>query len=152
MTTTVPHSHSDQDEKAVLFFRRVKKDLGIPSTRKMVTLVGRVLSYLIKGLPVAQASVLINRLPGLFQMILLKDWRYNVIEQRSFDHIDELVDRMFEEDQKLPHSLFASEVETLNMVVTILSRLDKYLDFFSYKILNDACIEELRQIPLEDAA
>jgi uncharacterized protein (DUF2267 family) len=152
MTPTASITYSDQEERAVLFFRRVKKDLGIPSTQKMVTLVSRVLAHLLKVMPLAQASVLINKLPDIFKMLLLKDWKYSVVDPRAYDHLDELVDRLYEEDRNHPHSLFASEVEALNMVIVILSRLDKYLNFFSFKALNDSCVEELRQIPLEDAA
>lgn len=151
MTPATQNTFTAQ-ERAVMFFRHVKKDLSIPSTRQTVTLVGRVLSHLIRGMTVQQTSTLLNQLPDLFQILLLKDWRYNNADHKSYSHLDEFVDRIYEEDQKLQNSLFASEVEALGIVIVILRRLDKYLNLFSYKILEDSWVEELRQIPLEDAA
>jgi len=151
MTPAIQSTYS-ADELAVMFFRQVKKDLAIASTRQLVSLVGLVLSHLIRGMSIQKTSMLMNRLPHLFQMLLLKDWRHHRDDQAQYAHLDELVDRIFEEDQKLTNSLLASEVAAMNVVIVILRRLDQYVSLFSYKVLKDSWVEELRQIPLEDAA
>ncbi len=139
------------DERAVLFFRQIKRELGISSTTRLVKLVSRVLSLFVRGLNREQVSRLFSRLPDIFQMLLLREWN-GPGERRSFAHLDEFVDQVYEEDRKLPKSFFVSEVETLNSVIVILKRLDKYMDLFSAHVLDDAWIEELKQIPMEDAA
>jgi uncharacterized protein (DUF2267 family) len=136
--TPASQSTYTADELAVMFFRQVKKDLAIPSTRQMVSLVGLVLSHLIRGMSIQKTSVLLNRLPNLFQMLLLKDWRYNNVDEVQCAHLDELVDRIFEEDQKLTNSLLASDVAAINAIIVILRRLDQYVSLFSYKVLKDS--------------
>jgi len=146
---TVLHVYSP-DEKAVLFFRHVKKELGILSTQDLVKLVDKVLSHLRSGLSNAQIKKLIDQLPGVFQLMLIRGWRINE-EKKSFKHLDEFVELIYTEDRNSAHSLFATEVETLNAVIVVLRKLDKYLNLFSFNILKYPMVEELKQVPLEGA-
>ena len=139
------------EENAVLFFRQVKKELGIPSTQHIVKLVSKVLSHLRKGLSMSQTFALLDRLPGVFQLMIIQEWQPNE-QKKAFKHLDEFVENLYEEDKKSPTSLFATEVETLNAVIVVLQKLDKYLNLFSYNILKYPMIEELKQVPVEDAA
>ena len=139
------------EEQAVLFFRHVKKELGIVSTRHLVKLVSKVVSHLRSGLSHAQITKLVNHLPGVFQLMLVHEWRSDE-ERKSFTHLDEFVESIYAEDRKSAHSIFTTEVETLNAVIVVLRKLDKYLNLFSYDILTYPMMEELKQIPVEDAA
>jgi|SRR5688572_33385673 len=145
------HDERSQEERSMIFFRNVKRALGISSTMSIVQLVGKVLTQVCHTLSKQQVSALINRLPGAFQPMLLKE-TIRSAAQRSYSHLDELVENMYEEDRRSAHPQFSTEVEALNAVVIILRKLDKYLDIFSYNILKPQWVEGLRQIPLEDAA
>jgi len=139
------------EEKAVLFFRHVKKELGIPSTEQIVKLVSKVVSHLRSGLTNAQITRLVDHLPGVFQFMLIHEWIPNE-KKKSFTHLDEFVESIYAEDRKSSSSVFATEVETLHAVIVVLRKLDKYLNLFSFGILKHPMMEELKQIPVEDAA
>lgn len=153
MTTTfnsLPENYSPE-ENAVIFFRNVKRDMGIGSTKQLVQIVGKVLSQLGRGMSPAQAKIALNRLPEIFHPLLLKNWTGKQSGE-TFVHLDELVESIYEDDRKSANALFSTEVEVLNAVVIILRKLDKYLNLFSHNILQHQLVEGLRQIPLEDAA
>lgn len=146
----IQDEHS-QEERSVFFFRNAKRALGISSTIRMVQLVGKVLGHVCRNLSTQQVVTLIGRLPGTFQPLLLKETIKSAAHQ-SYDHLDELVENMYDEDRRSADPQFSTEVEALNAVVIILRKLDKYLNIFSYNILKPQWVEGLRQIPLEDAA
>ena len=140
-----------QEERSVIFFRNVKRALGISSTVSMVQMVGKVLAHVCRNLSGQQVSALISRLPGAFRPLLLKETMKSDAQQ-SYSHLDELVEDMYLEDRRSANPQFSTEVEALNSVVVILRKLDKYLNIFSFNILKPQWVEGLRQIPLEDAA
>lgn len=140
------------EENAILFFRHVKKELGISSSRHLVKLVGKVIAHIRKDLSVYQILKLVNHLPGIFQLMLMNHSKnQGVQEQSEYQHLDEFVESLYEEDRKSSHSVFSTEVEALNAVVVVLRKMDKYLNLFSYNILKYPVVKELKQIPLEDA-
>jgi hypothetical protein len=143
--------HFSPEESSMIFFRNVKRALGISSTISIVQLVSKVLGHVCRNLSKQQIVALIGRLPGTFQPILLKE-TVRSGDKRSYSHLDELVENMYQEDRRSEHPQFSTEVEALNAVVVILRKLDKYLNIFSYNILKPHWVEGLRQIPLEDAA
>lgn len=145
--------NNSQEYKSVIFFRNVKRALGISSTSSMMALVGKVLSHVCRNLSKQQVNTLISRLPGAFQPLLFGQASENRDRnQPCFCYLDELVENMYEEDRRSEHPQFSTEVEALNAVVVVLRKLDKYLNIFSYNILKPQWVEGLRQIPLEDAA
>ena len=139
------------EESSVIFFRNVKRALGISSTQSMVRLVSKVLTHVCRSLSKQQVTAFVNKLPGMFQPLLFRDVNEQP-NQVPLAHLDELVESIYEEDRKSEHPQFSTEVEALNAVVVILRKLDKYLNIFSYNILKPKWVEGLRQIPLEDAA
>jgi len=139
------------EERSVIFFRNVKRALGISSTQAMVRLVSKVLTHVCRNLNKQQATALVNRLPGIFQPLLFKDVTFPS-QQVPLTHLDELVESIYEDDRNSEHPQFSTEVQALDAVVVILRKLDKYLNIFSYNILNPRWVEGLRRIPLEDAA
>ena len=140
------------DENAVLFFRHVKKELGIPSSKQMVKLVEKVIAHVRKDLSITQILKLVNHLPGIFHLMILNHPKHQGTEEQStFLHLDEFVESIYEEDKRTGHPVFSTEVEALNAVVIVLRRMDKYLNLFIYNILKYPIVKELQQIPLEDS-
>jgi uncharacterized protein (DUF2267 family) len=150
MTASLNYTYSPE-ENAALFFRHVKKELGIPSTKHLVKIVSKVVTHLRSSLSNAQITNLVSRLPEVFQLMLIHKWEPNE-EKKTFTHLDEFVESIYAEDRESLDSIFATEVETLQAVIIILRKLDKYLHLFSFDILKHPMMEELKQIPMEDVA
>lgn len=150
MVTTL-NAGSSAEERSVIFFRNVKRVLGISSTQAMVRLVSKVLTHVCRNLNKQQVNTLVSRLPGIFQPLLFREASMPA-QQAPFTHLDELVESIYEEDRNSEHPQFSTEVQALDAVVVILRKLDKYLNIFSYNILNPRWVDGLRRIPLEDAA
>jgi uncharacterized protein (DUF2267 family) len=150
MDNTEAAASYSPEEKSVIFFRHVKRDLGIRSTRKVITLVGQVLNHLRSGMSLQQAKGFLNKMPGIFQLLFISSWKGAETRKEEYVHLDELVDRIYSDDRSSEKS-FGSEVEAMNAVVVILKKLDRYLDFFSQDVLGRPMAEELRQIHLEGA-
>ena len=141
------------EEKVVLFFRHIKKELGASSTLQIVQLVAKIFAHIRRGLSAAQLTGLINQMPGIFQILLGQpDKEPSPENTRGYSHLDELVESIYEEDKKSAHSLFSTEVEVLNAVVLVLRKMDKYMNLFSYNVLKFPVVNELQQIPIEDPA
>ena len=142
---------STADEKSVIFFKNVKRALGISSTVSIVRLVSKVMAHVCMNLSGQQVTNLANRLPGTIRSMLFLE-SIKSEDRPRYSHLDELVENMYAEDRRSEHPQFSTEVEALNAVVIVLQKLDKYLNIFSYNILKPHWVEGLRQIPLEDAA
>jgi hypothetical protein len=136
------------EENSVIFFRHVKRDLGIPSTKQMVRLVDTVLSKIQSGLNDEQSRQLVSILPGPLQLLAAKN-RKNRQATRPIAHLDELVEDVYEEDRKSGSKVLKTEVHALNAVVVILRQLDKYLNLFSYNFLKFPVVQGLKQVPVE---
>lgn len=148
MVTASSENYSPE-ENSVIFFRHVKRDLGIPSTKQMVRLVDTVLSRIQCGLNDEQTRQLYSMLPGPLQLLAAKN-RKNEQVARPITHLDELVEDVYEEDRKSGSHVLKTEVHALNAVVVILRKLDKYLNLFSYNFLRFPVVHGLKQIPLEN--
>jgi len=139
------------EERVVLFFRHIKKELGATSTLQIVQLVGKIVAHIRRGLSATQLTRLVNQLPGIFQIMLGQPESASTpANSCRYSHLDELVEGIYEEDKKSPHSLFSTEVEVLNAVVLVLQKMDKYMNLFSYNVLKYPVVKELQQIPIED--
>jgi uncharacterized protein (DUF2267 family) len=135
------------EELAVKFFGEIKNELGFTSTKKIVFLVRSVISQLRKNLSHEQAASFIQRMPSLFQLLFISNWKYNE-KETSINHLDEIVDGVYQGNQKL----FASEIETLNAVIVVLKKLDKFFSLLGLDILHYSLKQELKQVAMEDAA
>jgi uncharacterized protein (DUF2267 family) len=138
---------SQQEEKSIQFFREIKHDLGSSSMIKIVKLVRVVLSQIRKSLSHEQATIFIKSLPSVFQLLFIANWKYNEsnAEAGSIRHLDELIDTLYEQDQKSGACLFHTEIDTLNTVILILTKLDKFFGAMGLKIFQHSLTEELRQ-------
>lgn len=149
MTSTL--TYTDQDEQSIRFFKEIKSHLGLRSTRKLVRLVRAVLSQLRKTLSHEQSSVVIKTLPSLFQLLFVANWKYDD-RQIPIMHLDELVDHIYQEDRKQKRSLFTSEIDTLNSVILVITKLDKFFGILGLNVFRYSLTQELKQAVTDDAA
>jgi len=149
MITTL--TYADQDEQSVRFFKEVKSNLGVRSTLKLVRLVRAVLSQLRRTLSHEQSSMVIKSLPSLFQLLFVANWKY-ADKHEPIMHLDELVDHVYQEDRKQEHSLFKSEIDTLNSVILVISKLDKFFGILGLNVFRYSLTQELKQAVIEDPA
>lgn len=146
-----PINYSDQEEQSIRFFNEVKNNLGARSTKKIVRLVRTVLAQLRRTLSHEQATVLIKSLPSLFQLLFVTNWKYEE-SQTQVKHLDELVENVYEEDKKSHDSVFTSEIDTLNSVILVLTKLDKFFGLLGLNVLKYSLTQELKQAVIEDPA
>jgi len=152
MTTSL--NLSEQEEKSIQFFREIKHDLGSSSMVKIVKLVRMVLSQIRKSLSHEQATIFIKSLPSLFQLLFIANWKYNESNEvaGSIHHLDELIDSLYDQDRKSGACLFHSEIDTLNSVILILTKLDKFFGAMGLKIFQHSLTQELKQAASSNVA
>ncbi|HTE31014.1 MAG TPA: DUF2267 domain-containing protein [Chryseolinea sp.] len=143
--------YSEQEELSVRFFKEIKNSLGFTSTRKIVKLVRAVLSQLRRTLSHDQATLVIKNLPSLFQLLFIANWKYED-KDTPIRHLDELVDIVYQEDRKSHDSLFTSEIDTLNSVILVLTKLDKFFGILGLNVFRYSLTQELKQAIIEDPA
>lgn len=148
MTTTSSLTSQDLD---VRFFREVKNELGSMPTQKIVYLVRTVLSHIRRSLASHQIAELINKMPALFQLVFVSNWKYDE-KQISINHLDELVESIYEEDQRNKKYVFKSEIEALGAVIVVLNCLNKFFGLFCITTFPYPLMHELQQAVQEDAA
>lgn len=146
---TAANDKYSPEENSVIFFRHIKRDLGIPTTKQAVKVVDNVLSHIQSTLDENQTREFVSILPGGLQLLAAKNIGTERAENKSFEHLDELADNVYNQDKKSGSRILHTEVQALNAVVVILRKLDKYLNLFSYKFLQPRLIHGLKQIPLE---
>jgi uncharacterized protein (DUF2267 family) len=140
------------EEQAVRFFREIKNELGIDSTKKIVTVVRCVLSQLRSSLSHDQAAMLIKKMPDIFQLLLISNWRYDEKEV-TVKHLDELADNVYKQTLSHEKKLFSTEIEALNTVLLVIKKLDKFFGLLGFNILRYTMTEEIKQAAaMENAA
>jgi uncharacterized protein (DUF2267 family) len=140
------------EQQAVRFFREVKNELGIDSTRNIVTVVRCVLSQLRNSVSHDQAEILIKKMPDIFQLLLISNWRYDG-KEIGVTHLDELADNVYAQTLSQDKKLFSTEIEALNTVLLVIKKLDKFFGLLGFNILRYTMTEEIKQAAArEDAA
>lgn len=147
-TGTSTTSFLSMEELALRFFGEIKNELGFTSTRKIVFLVRSVISQLRRNLSHEQVANIIQRTPSLFQLLFISNWKYNE-KETSINHLDEIVEGVYQQGKQ---PLFSSEIETLNAVIVVLRKLDKFFKLLGLDILHYSLKQELKQVAMEDAA
>ncbi len=148
MTTTIDHSF--QEHQSLRFFKEIKDELGYTSTEKIVRLVRAVLYHVRGSLSHEQASLVIRTLPALFQLLFITNWRYEK-PSSSIHHLDELVDHIYLEDRRSNDLLFTSEIDTLNKVIVVLGKLDKFFGILGLNLFRYPLTQELKQVTAEES-
>jgi uncharacterized protein (DUF2267 family) len=147
-TGTSTTSFLSMEELALRFFGEIKNELGFTSTRKIVFLVRSVISQLRRNLSHEQVANIIQRTPSLFQLLFISNWKYNE-KETAINHLDEIVEGVYQQGKQ---PLFSSEIETLNAVIVVLRKLDKFFKLLGLDILHYSLKQELKQVAMEDAA
>ena len=147
MTT---ESSSFQEEQSLKFFNEINRHLGMRSRHKLVLLVRAVLSNVRRSLSEDQAALVVKRLPRLFRKLFRGNNQYQ--ETLSIKHLDELVDTIYNEDKKSHRqALFTSEIDTLNAVILVLNKLDRFFGILQLNVFRYPLTQELRQAAIEEA-
>ena len=147
MTTPIS---SFQEEQSLKFFNEINRHLGMRSRHKLVKLVRVVLSNVRRSLSEDQAAQLGKRLPRLFRRLFARN-RKSGEQQLSIQHLDELVDSIYMEDRSHHHVLFTSEIDTLNAVILVLNKLDRFFGILQLNVFRYPLTQELRQAAIEEA-
>jgi hypothetical protein len=114
-------------------------------------LVRAVLFNVRRSLSEDQAALVVKKLPRLFQKLFKGDKQCREA-QLSIKHLDELVDTIYREDRKSHHhSLFTSEIDTLNTVILVLNKLDRFFGILQLNVFRYPLTQELRQAAIEEA-
>jgi uncharacterized protein (DUF2267 family) len=140
-----------QEEQSVKFFKEVNRHLGMRSRYRLVRLVRAVLSNVGRSLSEDQAALVLSRLPRFFRRLFTGN--HNPGEkQLSIKHLDELVDTIYMEDRSSHHhALFTSEIDTLNAVILVLNKLDRFFGILELSVFRYPLTQELRQAAIEEA-
>jgi len=144
-------SISFQEEQSIKFFKEINRHLGMRSRYKLVKLVRAVLSNVRKSLSEDQAALVVNRLPRMFRRLFTGNQNSGE-QQISIKHLDELVDNIYKEDRRSHHhALFTSEIDTLNAVILVLNKLDRFFGILQLSVFRYPLTQELRQAAIEEA-
>jgi uncharacterized protein (DUF2267 family) len=147
MTTPIS---SFQEEQSLKFFNEINRHLGMRSRHKLVKLVRVVLYNVRRSLSEDQAAQVGKRLPRLFRRLFAGNKRSGE-KQLSIQHLDELVDSIYMEDRSHHHVLFTSEIDTLNAVILVLNKLDRFFGILQLNVFRYPLTQELRQAAIEEA-
>lgn len=144
-------SSSFQEEQSLKFFNEINRHLGVRSRHKLILLVRAVLSNVRRTLSEEQAALVVKRLPRFFRK-LFRGNKQTHEAQLSIRHLDELVDTIYREDKKSHgQALFTSEIDTLNAVILVLNKLDRFFGILQLNVFRYPLMQELRQAAIEEA-
>jgi uncharacterized protein (DUF2267 family) len=147
MTTAI----SSQKEQSLKFFNEINRHLGLRSRHKLVKLVQAILSNVRRSLSEDQAAQVVKRLPQFFRRLFTGNQKSGE-QQLSIKHLDELVDNIYREDRRSHHhALFTSEIDTLNAVILVLNKLDRFFGILHLNVFRYPLTQELRQAAIEEA-
>jgi hypothetical protein len=82
---------------------------------------------------------------------LIGNWRYGE-ERDKINHLDELADSSYLEDQQSGKKLFKSDIDALGSVIIILNRLQGLFKLAGMQALSDVLSSEVKQAAIEEAA
>lgn len=128
------------DEQGVLFFRNLERKLNGTPTQKMISLVSFTLRKVRGVFSSQQLSEIIAKAPSFIKWIGVED----SIGEKRITHLDELVELMIAEDQKLGTGLFKSEIETLRIAILILKQIQVLFERVGISILPYTLERELQ--------
>lgn len=144
-------SSSFQEEQSTKFFNEINRHLGMRSRHKLVLLVRAVLFNVRRSLSEDQAALVVKRLPRFFRKLFRGNKQSHEAEL-SIQHLDELVDTIYREDRRSNrHALFTSEIDTLNAVILVLNKLDRFFGILQLNVFRYPLTQELRQAAMEEA-
>ncbi len=131
------------EEQVSQFFHEVKNELAGLSVPSIMGIMRIMFSKLRASYTPQQALEIIDITPASFQLIFTAKWRYDV--QEEIGHLDELVDRMYREDQDYGVGQFKSELDVLRIVTVVLSKLQSLFKLAGIRAFSYNLTHELQQ-------
>ena len=145
-----PRQGISSEEVSYIFFAEVSKELGL-SLKVTSAVIGKIFTCIRKSLAPEEVSFWVTNLPDLLQLHFTRQWRYT--EGRvDLSHLDILVESVYHSDRRSEHRVFASEIEALNAIIVVLSKLDRLINILNYPGFKFSFTQEVRQALLEPAA
>ena len=139
------------DEHVIMFFRKLKIELNCTSMRKTISQVRAILSKIKGSYSAREITELIDKTPPLLHFVLIGNSRYEQ-DHKPIVHLDELVDTLYNEDERQPRNrLFRSEIEALGTVLIVLKRFQSLFTYAGMKIFPYVLSNELQQAVTEEA-
>lgn len=138
-----PNHQKLSNEQGILFFKNLKRKLSATPTQKMISIVRIVLNKLRGSFSFQQLS----DTPSFVQWLVGNNQQH---EEIRIKHLDELVELLIAEDQRLGTRLFISEVETLRIVILILRQIQILFEKMGINILPYTIERELQGAMIEE--
>jgi len=136
------------DDRTVSFIRELRKDLGRFSLVQIITILKLILFKLRSCLPASIRNQNLSQAPDLFQFLFVGHWS-RADRMRQTLHLDELVQDLVQEDQQAGLGLFRSEVETLQVVISVLNRMEIFFKQWGINPYPYTLTLELQQASME---
>ncbi|HOX81928.1 MAG TPA: DUF2267 domain-containing protein [Chryseolinea sp.] len=138
-----------QADQELTFFRSLKSEMNVLTTRKIVRIVRVVLSSVAKNLSTKQISEVAIKLPYTLRMIFMNCWSPDH-SQKSTIHLDELVEDVCNEKLK-KGVLCTNEVDALKYILIVIKNLKIVFDKIGVSIFPYSIISEYEQAVKEGA-
>lgn len=131
------------EEQVSHFIQEVKSELSGLSVARILGIMRIMFSNLRASYTSQQALEIIACTPASFQKMFTSHWQYET--QEEIGHLDELVDRMFREDQHNGAGLFKSETDVLRIVIVVLSKIQSLFKLAGIRAFSYNLTHELQQ-------
>lgn len=131
------------EEQVAQFLQEVKTELSGMSVARLMGIMRIMFSKLRASYTSQQAEEIIAKTPASFQLMFTSHWHYE--DQEEIGHLDELVDRMFHEDQHFGVGMFKSELDVLRIVTVVLSKIQALFKLAGVRAFSYNLTHELQQ-------
>lgn len=131
------------EEQVSQFLQDVKTELSGMSVARIMGIMRIMFSKLRASYTSQQAEEIIAKTPASFQLMFTSNWHYEA--QEEIGHLDELVDRMFREDQHYGVGMFKSELDVLRIVTVVLSKIQVLFKLVGIRAFSHNLTHELQQ-------
>ena len=132
------------DDRTIFFIRELRKDLRTFSLVQIIAILKIVISKLRSCLPASIRDQNLTQAPDMFQFLFVGHWS-RADRVRQTVHLDELVQELVQMDQQTGLGLFKSEMETLQVVILILNRIQIFFKQWGINPYPYALALELQQ-------
>ncbi len=131
------------EEQMSVFFQEVKNELSGLSVPGIMGIMRNMFSKLRAGYTTEQALEIIEKTPASLHPIFTSGWYYEVTEEVG--HLDELVEKMFREDQLNGEGQFKSELDVLRIVTVVLTKIQSLFKLVGIRAFPYNLTHELQQ-------
>ena len=122
----------------------IKSELGLTSSKRMLIMIKRIFDDLQRFLSVNELRVMISKLPGSLVPLFSVE-RHQNYHALSYDHLDQWVESLQNEDRSAPIRIFHSEISILKTLIVIINKLDRQCDLLSSPRFKYSLVKELKE-------